>query len=159
MNDSMKLNDPFKSDNPIIMSTQALLESARTMIAGSCDSKNDINAITAKLLLKNFYNTSTDLLTVTAASSTTTTTESMITKEVNDTHLNLTKILYEPDKLDSDAKEREQASLNGTNNSVDDDDRLVIDISDDEKREKRKRKSSKGKMDDLKFSSKLHLIK
>lgn len=155
MNDSMKLNDPFKSDNPIIMSTQALLESARTVIAGSCDSKNDISAIAAKLLLKNFYNTSTDLLTVTAASSTTST-ESMITKEVNDTHLNLTKILYEPDELDSDAK-KDPAILNGSNNSMmDDEDRLVIDISDDEKREKRKRKATKGKMEDInsKFSSK-----
>lgn len=157
MNDSMKLNDPFKSD-PIIMSTQALLESARTVIAGSCDSKNDIKAITAKLFLKNFYNTSTDLLTVTAASSTTTT-DSMITKEVNDTQLNLTKILYEPDKLDPDTKEKDPTFLNGNNCIVDfqmdDDDRLVIDISDDEKREKRKGKSMKVKMEEgsLKFSS------
>lgn len=85
---------------------------------------------------------STTTVTVTSASS-----ESMITKEVNDTQLNLTKILYEPDKGDAkEEKEQETSLSNGVSNGtadtqvVDDDDRLVIDISDDEKREAQKRK-------------------
>lgn len=162
MNDSMKL-DPYKID-PIIMSTSDLLESA---VAASCEPKNDFDAFTtAQILIKNLLTTSTLpssstalLLSVTntTSSSTTKTTpsessaspESMITKEVNDTQLNLKKILYEPDeKTDGDVKE--STLLNGQNNfiidsQVDDDDRLVIDISDEERRGKKKQKPPKVK--------------
>lgn len=150
--DSLKLD---QSIEPKIMSTTALLESA----AFARDPNKDIEAITKKLFLKNLLtlpsSSTTALLAVeptlpsitTAPSSVTTTTESMITKEINDAQLNLTKILYEPDdKLDIEMKEKDyEQSLNGHSTpivdlQVDDDDRLVIDISDDEKREKRKRR-------------------
>jgi hypothetical protein len=79
---------------------------------------------------------------------TTTFKESMITKEVNDTQLNLKKILYEPDK---EVKEKEALVLLVQNNNniesqQDDEDRLIIDISDDERDtaivEQRKKKFS-----------------
>lgn len=148
---SLKLN---QSLDPKIMSTAALLETA----ALAREPKNsNIEEITKKLLLKNLLtlpsSTTTALLTVPIASLPSTT-ESMITKEINDAQLNLTKILYEPDdKLDTEIKEKDHGltSLNGQSTFIidtqmDDDDRLVIDISDDEKKDKRKRKSSKGKM-------------
>lgn len=67
--------------------------------------------------------------------------EKMITTtEVTDETLNLRKILYQPDKEKKDDKELESPTHNGqpTNASDmqnDDDDRLVIDISDEEKGE------------------------
>lgn len=151
--DSLKLDQSLE---PKIMSTAALLESA----AYARDPSKDIEAITKKLFLKNLLtlpsSSTTALLAVeattpspsktTAPSIVTTTTESMITKEINDAQLNLTKILYEPDdKLDTEIKEQ---SINGHSTpvvdlQVDDDDRLVIDISDDEKKEKRKRRKRK----------------
>lgn len=161
------MNDSFINE-PVIMSTADLLESAAAaVVVAKCDSKNDLEAITTKFLLKNLLTASSPsptalLTTVTVASSTETnvsivttsptitpssiaSTESMITKEINDTQLNLTKILYEPDKHDVvDAKEKNNYIVDS---QVDDDDRLVIDISDDEKREKRKKRATnKGKI-------------
>lgn len=155
--DALKLD---QSIEPKIMSTAALLESA----ALARDPNKDIEAITKKLFLKNLLtlpsSSTTALLAVeanppsppksTAPSIVTTTTESMITKEINDAQLNLTKILYEPDdKLDSEITDKDhELSLNGKSTpvfdlQVDDDDRLVIDISDDEKKEKKRRKKVK----------------
>lgn len=159
---------PLKNNEPVIMSTVALLKSAAAVAVANCDSKNDIDTVPTKILFKNLLNTSSSSsiaqLTVTAATSSTTlstSAESMITKEVNDTQLNLTKILYEPDKHDSDTKEKNNSIVDSL---VDDDDRLVIDISDDENKGRRKRKPSKGKamplLEDgnLKFNSKFNSL-
>ncbi|KAG5671382.1 hypothetical protein PVAND_001583 [Polypedilum vanderplanki] len=126
--------------------------------------------------LKNLLSTSTAVTSVAASETTTSAAttaetsvpvESMITKEVNDTQLNLTKILYEPEKGEN-GKEKEQETTvsNGLTNDnitngigipdtqvVDDDDRLIIDISDDEKKDgHRKRKKPKQKsMPSLQF--------
>jgi hypothetical protein len=143
----------------------ALLESA----AYSRDPNKDIEAITQKLLLKNLLtlpsSSTTALLAVEAnplsppktapPSIATNTTESMITKEIKDAQLNLTKILYEPDdKLETEIKDKDHDLLNGHSTPVidlqmDDDDRLVIDISDDEKKERKKRRKGKTSMPPL----------
>lgn len=126
--------------------------------------ENNINEESEKNMSKTLLSTSSSPSPTAAASTTTTvvasapsaTIESMITKEVNDTQLNLTKILYEPDKGDSmKEKDQESSAVNGLSNGgitdpqiVDDDDRLVIDISDDERRDgakNRKRPSHKPK--------------
>lgn len=58
--------------------------------------------------------------------------EMIITTEVNDETLNLKKILYQADDDDKEqAQNGQQTNINETGN--DDDDRLVIDISDEEK--------------------------
>ncbi|CAG9808021.1 unnamed protein product [Chironomus riparius] len=83
--------------------------------------------------------------------STTVPLESMITKEVNDTQLNLKKILYEPENESLKDKDQESSvqSVSQKNfadtQMIDDDDRLVIDISDEEIEGQKKKKKNKAK--------------
>lgn len=105
------------------------------------EKKSNHDDLLKTLLLSSPY--SSTALSAITSSTTIAPSESMITKEVNDTQLNLKKIIYEPDK----EKEQEQFASNGVSNggAADDDDRLVIDISDDEKEARKKRKHLKPK--------------
>ncbi|XP_070503704.1 uncharacterized protein [Chironomus tepperi] len=81
----------------------------------------------------------------------------MITKEVNDTQLNLKKILYEPEKdlpkdKDQESSVQSVSQKNFTDiQIIDDDDRLVIDISDDEIEGLKKKKNKAKSMPILDF--------
>lgn len=61
----------------------------------------------------------------------------MITQEVNDAHLNFKKILYESEKAVLKDKDREFAKMTSQkpDMQLDDENRLVIDISENEKEE------------------------
>lgn len=136
-----------KIEPDINVNDTATISSSTTSLS-TAKMQNEIIDNLDKNLLKTLLSTSTPspptaLLSSPIAAST----ESMITKEVNDTQLNVKKIFYQPD---NDTKEKDQelttqnGQINGDTQIIDDDDRLVIDISDDEREEKRM-KRTKGK--------------
>lgn len=87
----------------------------------------DEASLTGTALLKSLLSTST-------ASSVAVAEKMITTTEVTDETLNLKKILYQPDKQKKDDKEQNGGHLANTSDPLnDDDDRLVIDISDEEK--------------------------
>lgn len=135
-----------------------------TIVPSTVQSSNEMsfNDVSKDTLLKTLLSTSTALSSsVNAPLSTTISTtvplESMITKEVNDTQLNLKKILYEPEKESPKDKDQESLvhSVSQKNSSdvqmIDDDDRLVIDISDDEIEGQKKKKNKVKSMPILDF--------
>lgn len=147
--------------NSIITTTPSVNLFISTTVQSTSEmSSSDISKDT---LLKTLLSTSTALSSsVNAPLSTTTISttvplESMITKEVNDTQLNLKKILYEPEKESPKDKDQESSvqSVSQRNfvdvQMIDDDDRLVIDISDDEIEGQKKKKNNAKSMPILDF--------
>lgn len=135
-----------------------------TIIPSTVQSTNEmsLNDVSKDTLLKTLLSTSTALsssvnVPLSTTISTTVPLESMITKEVNDTQLNLKKILYEPEKESPKDKDQESSiqSIFQKNFSdvqmIDDDDRLVIDISDDEFEGQKKKKNKAKSMPILDF--------
>lgn len=86
---------------------------------------SDDARLTGTALLKSLLSTST-------ASSVAVAEKMITTTEVTDEKLNLKKILYQPDKEKKDDKEQ-NGQLNISDPTNDDDDRLIIDISDEER--------------------------
>lgn len=150
---SEKQNNESENENSLASSTMSAVPTTTTTQPTSEISKD----VSTENLLKTLLSTSTALSSSiiaplsTTKISATVPAESMITKEVNDTQLNLKKILYEPDKEAEKDKDQglsvQTVSHRNTTDvqTVDDDDRLVIDISDDEhdiqKKKKKKAKS------------------
>jgi len=141
-----KVEEKYESQNNVINnSIITTTPSVNVFISTTVQSTSEMSSsdISKDTLLKTLLSTSTALSSsVNAPLSTTISTtvplESMITKEVNDTQLNLKKILYEPEKESPKDKDQESSvqSVSQRNfvdvQMIDDDDRLVIDISDDE---------------------------
>lgn len=116
-----KLND---EDADASTSSSAPTVDADQESEGKETSTIDDARLTGTALLKSLLSTST---------ASTVAPEMITTTEVTDEKLNLRKILYQPDREKKDDKEQNGQLANTSDTLNDDDDRLVIDISDEEK--------------------------
>ena len=154
-----KAEEKCESQNNVInTSTIITTSTVNTIFPTTVQSTSEMSLsdLSKDTLLKTLLSTSTALSSLVNAPlstviSTTVPLESMITKEVNDTQLNLKKILYEPESESLKDKDQESSvqSVSQKNfadtQMIDDDDRLVIDISDEEIEGQKKKKKNKAK--------------